>query len=108
MAFNTFIMNPLMLMTDALIHWNSKYHKPKSFLHLKPVIQFECDKDPILNQYNLPDTKWDVIEHMAVFLKLFNVAAKKFSASEYPTFVDVIPVYEWLMARLEAVSISIF
>lgn len=102
------IMKPLMLITDVSTRWNSKYYQLERFVHLKPVIRFKCDEDPILHQYKLSDAEWDVIEHMLVFLKPFDVATKRVSASAYPTFVEAMPVYEWLMARLEAVSIHFF
>lgn len=97
-----------MSITEVSTRRNSEIYQLRRFVHLKPVIQFKCDKDPILHQYKLADTKWDFIEPITVFLKPFYVANKQVSSSAYPTFVDVMPVYEWLMARLEAVITFIF
>lgn len=97
------IMNPLCLITDVATRWNSKYYQLERFHHLKPVVIFKCTEDPLLNKFLLTEIEWNVIEHMINFLKPFERATKLVSASSYPTFAEAMPIYEWLVERIEIV-----
>lgn len=94
---------PLQLIRNVDTQWNSDLACYRRAYQLRASIDTKCRNDPDYRPYTLSNDEWDLVGHLVTFLEPLEQATKDLSASKYPSLGDVVPVYEWILKKLDSV-----
>ena len=89
------------LILDIKTRWNSTFHMMERANELQPALESIIAIEKDLRIYALTEIEWENIQDLISLLKIFERATKMVSSSKYPNLSASIPIYDWLMDKLE-------
>ena len=97
---------PKQLIIDVRTRWNSTYDMVDRALELREPLQNMAMVDPDLQRYSLNDGEWQRLLNMRKILHIFKIATNHLTASSHPTLAIAVPIYNYVLDKLEDYSDS--
>ena len=94
-------IRPKELMVDVRTRWNSTYDMIERALELRKPLDEMAELVSDLRKYKLTDGEWKLLVGIHKFFGLFKVASNQLCATSYPTLAATVPVYNFMIDRLE-------
>ncbi|GBB87371.1 hypothetical protein RclHR1_13820001 [Rhizophagus clarus] len=87
---------------DVRTWWNSTFDMLSHAFMMREAIDAMVNSDKDLRNFEITDDEWDKINEIISVLKIFVQTTKILSTAKYPMLSSSIPIYNYLMDRLEA------
>jgi ribosomal protein S27E len=94
-------VDPKQLILDVRTRWNSTHNMIERALELRKPLDNMAMDDPGLAEYKLTAEEWDLLKDILGFLKVFKTASNHLCAASHPTLSTAVPVYNYLLDKLE-------
>jgi hypothetical protein len=94
-------IRPKELVVDVRTRWNSTYDMIERALELRKPLDEMAELVSDLRKYKLTDGEWKLLVGIHKFFGLFKVASNQLCATSYPTLAATVPVYNFMIDRLE-------
>ncbi|CAB5198761.1 unnamed protein product [Rhizophagus irregularis] len=89
------------LISDVKTRWNSTYAMIERSCELRKALDNTVTADRDLRKWELVDSEWKLLEKIKNLLYIFSRATNHISHSRFPTISNFVPVYNWLMDKIE-------
>lgn len=94
-------IDPKELIVDVRTRWNSTHDMIERALELREPLDNMAAHDTNLVMYQLTPEEWQLLKDVRKFLKAFKTASNHLCAARHPTITIGVPVYNFLIDRLE-------
>ncbi|CAB5371644.1 unnamed protein product [Rhizophagus irregularis] len=89
------------LVVDVKTRWNSTFDMIERSLELREALDNIAIADRDLRQWELIDAEWDLLKQIKKLLYIFLRATLYISHGRYPTIENSIPIFNWIMDKIE-------
>ncbi|CAB4484797.1 unnamed protein product [Rhizophagus irregularis] len=89
------------LVVDVKTRWNSTFDMIERSLELREALDNIAIADRDLRQWELIDAEWDLLKQIKKLLYIFLRATLHISHGRYPTIENSIPIFNWIMDKIE-------
>ncbi|EXX51121.1 hypothetical protein RirG_264420 [Rhizophagus irregularis DAOM 197198w] len=89
------------LVVDVKTRWNSTFDMIERSLELREALDNIAIADRDLRQCELIDAEWDLLKQIKKLLYIFLRATLHISHGRYPTIENSIPIFNWIMDKIE-------
>ncbi|EXX56006.1 hypothetical protein RirG_220070 [Rhizophagus irregularis DAOM 197198w] len=92
----------LNLILDIRTWWNSTHDMLERALEMREALDATASSDKDLRIFELNENEWNTIKEIMSVLKVFIRATKVVSSAKYPILSTTIPIYNFLIDKLES------
>ncbi|CAB4489965.1 unnamed protein product [Rhizophagus irregularis] len=89
------------LVVDVKTRWNSTFEMIERSLELREALDNIAIADRDLRKWEIIDAEWDLLKQIKKLLYIFLRATLYISHGRYPTIENSIPIFNWIMDKIE-------
>lgn len=94
-------LDELMVILDVKTRWYSTYEMICRAVKMREAIDIYTSCDADLRDLSLQDSEWELLSEILNFLKVFEETTKFLCQEKFPTIQYVVPVYNYLLEKIQ-------